>query len=159
MRVSDLDLGPASKGVKKPCYDDYGFGSLFGAKDPFAYGFFPFLGLDGFAYAAYGGCADFASGNRDSYEEFVSMCSVPVLDGKNQMTAIVVRDICRYTCGVCVEVPYFGAPTPQRPTKRPTRRPTIADPNEPTGWPTGTYCAALRWHVCQVLFFFIGSLR
>ena len=62
--------------------------------------------------------ADFALEHRSGHDDFVEACGRPlVLDGR---AAGAVRDVCRFTCGVCGD---NGAPTTKAPTAAPSEAP------------------------------------
>ena len=99
--------------------------------------------------------ADFDLARQTNYQDFVDGCSRPLIVN-GQVSSQKVRDLCRYTCGVCIDIPPptapgnaqtaetavvangNGPPPTPRPTKRPTKpQPTYGD-RDPTPYPTLT---------------------
>ena len=135
-----------------------------GAAAYFVNGAFSYLQPNGVIGRSSSCTADFDLAGQTNYQDFVDACSRPLIVN-GQISSRRVRDLCRFTCGVCVDIPpptpppaestavvsntgtgggtapeptIVGPPPTPRPTKRPTNvQPTYGD-RDPTPYPTLT---------------------
>lgn len=137
-----------------------------GAAASFVNGAFSYLQPSGTIGRSTSCSVDFDLARQATYQDFVDACGRPLIVS-GQISSRRVRDVCRYTCGVCIDVPpptpppaetaavgsNTGGTAPEPttvtatttgppPTPRPTKRPTKAQPTygdrDPTPYPTLT---------------------